>query len=210
MSHRGQNQTADTVQVWDGTRWVAYNSVQLKAALSAVPNALWHEPGNSVLGYTTAVGMRNALGPEYNGGPANPAMLEKVIYAQRLGAANVAQNIDLPTAVLGISAANLLGGNDGAAVMVAEVVIAVTQANASGVISVSKYLLAWNNIINQAAWDEDTTVPQPLNNTVDANLIFSYTSIAGVPRLTVNYTTADSGSVRYMLEIRLKVMGALV
>jgi hypothetical protein len=60
MTYRGENSEAQTVQLWNGSRWIELKNLKLEDALSTTIDTLWRD-AQSTLGFTGSAGARESL-----------------------------------------------------------------------------------------------------------------------------------------------------
>lgn len=209
MSHRGQNPVNNTVQLWNGTRWVSFPNLNFQAAVLSTASSLWVESDASV-GLTLGGANRRSLSPVYDG-TGNPLIATKRIFAHRTGEGDGTepQVIELPKIISGVSPVIITGPHS---ILLADILIAVTHSSGSVAIG-SRYV---------AKWTVDSADPFPyvgqgveaLGNTLTPSLTLAAGVVGagppneGAPTLTVNYSGFSPGdTMRYMLDITLALMG---
>lgn len=209
MSHRGQNQTNDTVQIWNGTQWVAYNSLSFQTAELDAASSLWVDSDSSA-GLTLGGANRRSLSPVYNG-TGNPLIATKRVFAHRTGVAGGAdpQIIELPKVISGVAPLLVTGPKS---LLLADILLGVSHDGSSTTIG-TRYVAKWE-VQASGTFPYFERGVEALGNAVDADFVITNGTVAesapneGAPTVTVNYngfTAADT--LRYMLDITMTLVG---
>lgn len=197
MAHRGQNTGSNTVQIWNGTRWVAYSALSFETSIVSVANSLWRSADDE-FGHTIATDRREGFSHEYLSGPTGEVFSTRRLFAQAVGQGGGGdpQTLTLPADVLGVATTPESAPTN---ILVAEFLVAVTHASGSTLIA-ERYV---------AAWSSSSAVERiaAIGGITDPNLVVDSSAVGPPYTITVNYNGFPGDDLRYMLDIELKVMG---
>lgn len=202
MSHRGTNSRLGTVQLWDGSKWVAWLDMAFSGVVSSVARTLWSESTGSSLGYTGANNLREQLTHTLDNKSSVTALLSEEKRLVILDAPSEVQiSYDLPIAVNSISPQE--GVTDGENRLIVEFTISVNRADGS-TFSLAKFLGNWRWVSDAAGY---AAVGVEALSATAGSFDVDASNDGGAPaaaRLLIGQAGA-SAAVRYFIDMDIKL-----
>lgn len=207
MSYRGQNNIANSTQVWDGAKWVPLNGLLFTDVFSAAASTEWKGP-NGEFGYTgdggLIEGQSEVLDNQSTATTARSVKRKLRVFLDAAGGEDPTVDYDLPIAVYGVSPTETVSSRDQNQ-LVAEVSVGVNRIDGSSW-TFQKWLVAWRWDSDAAGFSATAFVNQL--STPGGLTTLAASGVGGppaVPRLTIGQS-GTSDAARYFIEIDLTLI----
>lgn len=201
MTYRGQNPVIDTVQIWNGSRWVSFDALSFSGSINAGAGYVWKDAEGRI-GFSNAQSLEGLTHDLVNNSTATPAYVKdnRVVVLESPDEADVSYTMPIP--VNGITP-TASGVTRLTPKLVVEATVSVIRADGSDY-SVQKWLAWWDWTAGGYGFRDQTILSNPADST---NLVvtFSDTGVGpSAPVITIG-DSATSNEPRYFVEMSRKL-----